>query len=194
MMNIWNRATQSRVIRSIAAVVFLALILTPTSALTSPPAEETQQKQTVLFLVRHAEKTSTPGDPELTKEGKERAADLKSLLIDAGIEHVHSTNYLRTKSTASPTADALGLEVKHYSPRDLPAMASSLKKIGGRHLVVGHSNTTPSLVHHLGGEPGEAINEKNEYDRLYMLTLDRDGTVSTVVLRYGNPSPRDSKK
>jgi len=55
----------------------------------------------------------------------------------------------------------------------------------GRHLVLGHSNTTPQLVEALGGEPGAPI-EEMEYDRLYIVTL-MDGRTSTVLLRFGSP-------
>jgi hypothetical protein len=51
--------------------------------------------------------------------------------------------------------------------------------------VVGHSNTTPAAVELLGGEPGAEIDEADEYDRLYILTIATSGEVSTVVLRYG---------
>jgi hypothetical protein len=40
------------------------------------------------------------------------------------------------------------------------------------------------MVEILGGEPGPAIVEATEYDRLYMLTISK-GEVNTVLLRYG---------
>jgi hypothetical protein len=49
---------------------------------------------------------------------------------------------------------------------------------------VGHSNTTPEVVKHLGGDPGGAIDE-NEYDRFYVVVLSPQGP-ATVVLRYGS--------
>ena len=66
-------------------------------------------------------------------------------------------------------------------------MIDRLKAAGGRHLVVGHSNTVPDLVERLGGDGGEAIEEAGEYDRLYIVTLKREGRASTVLLRYGEP-------
>jgi hypothetical protein len=38
----------------------------------------------------------------------------------------------------------------------------------------------------LGGDPGYPIEELNEYDRLYILTIGK-GKVNTVLLRYGKP-------
>ena len=54
----------------------------------------------------------------------------------------------------------------------------------GRHLVVGHRNTTPDVVQKLGGEPGPAISD-TEYDRFYVVVLTPEGP-ATVVLRYGS--------
>jgi phosphohistidine phosphatase SixA len=144
------------------------------------------EDQLIVFLVRHAEKVDQSIDPDLSEEGYLRAEDLAGTLADAGIEQVHSSGFIRTKLTAEPLAVRLGLEIQLYNPKDLNTLADQLKAAGGRHLVVGHSNTTPVLVEILGGDPGSAIEEKNEYDRLYILTISK-GEVSTVLMRYGKP-------
>ena len=139
----------------------------------------------VVFRVRHAEKVDDSRDPPLSEAGKHRADDLSRFLRDAGIQYIHSSDYLRTRDTASPIAERLGLDVELYDPRDLPQLVKALRHTGGRHLVVGHSNTTPTVVELLGGEPGAPIEEASEYDRLYCLTIDAAGQVSTVLMRYG---------
>ena len=138
-----------------------------------------------VFLVRHAEKTADKNDPALTAEGQARAETLASMLADAGLTHIHSSDYKRTRDTAAPLAARLGLEVQIYDPRDLPAMAAQLKSQSGRHLVVGHSNTTPQLTELLGGEGGTPITEATEYDRLYYVTIDANGDVASTLLRFG---------
>jgi len=138
----------------------------------------------VVFLVRHAEKVDESIDPDLSEDGYLRAKELARTLADASIEQVHSSGFIRTKETARPVADLFGLEIELYNPKDLYEIADQLKAAGGRHLVVGHSNTTPALVEILGGDPGSPIKEKNEYDRLYILTITEDD-VNTVLLRYG---------
>lgn len=140
---------------------------------------------TVVFLVRHAEKEEGL-DPALTEAGRARAEELARTLRDAGIERVHSTDYARTRATAAPLAERLGLEVELYDPRALPSFLEGVRDSGGRHLVVGHSNTTPQAVGLLGGEPGEPIVEATEYDRLYAVTLGADGSVSTVLWRLAD--------
>lgn len=139
----------------------------------------------VIFLVRHAEKVDNSRNPKLSKPGKERALELAKVLRDSKITHIHSTDYTRTLKTAEPTAQKFNLEIELYNPSELNDFAKELKSIDGRHLVVGHSNTTPELVRLLEGEPGEPIEEKNEYDRLYILSESKEGTMETVLLRYG---------
>ncbi|MDG1511845.1 MAG: phosphoglycerate mutase family protein [Mariniblastus sp.] len=141
----------------------------------------------VVFLVRHAEKVDNSQNPPLSAVGKARAKTLASVLQDSKIQTIHSTDYLRTKKTAAPIAAKLGLKTRLYNAGDLPNFVQNLKGQGGRHLVVGHSNTTPKLVELLGGDPGSFINDK-EYDRLYILNLRKNGDTNTILIRFGEPS------
>lgn len=148
---------------------------------------------TVVYLVRHAEATlppyaDDPPDPHLGEPGRARANALADLLVAERIDHLFSTDYRRTQETAAPLAERLGLQVEPYDPRALDAFAARLRGTGGRHVVVGHSNTTPRLVSALGGDPGEPIDEQREFDRLYVVVIDAAGAVTTLHLRYGDPS------
>lgn len=142
-----------------------------------------QPAGTVIYLVRHAETApdGTP-DPALSAEGQARADRLAAMLAPAGLQAVHTTAYRRTRGTAGPVAAAIGLTAREYDPRDLPAFAGRLLAEGGRHLVVGHSNTTPALVAALGGDPGDPIAE-TEYGRVYVVTAGAGG-VHTARLGY----------
>ncbi len=144
-----------------------------------------QDPDTVIFLVRHAEKL-TGDDPSLSEEGKIRAVLLADRLKRENIQYIHSTDYARTRQTAAPLAEILELDVQSYDPRDLPGFARILRGQKGRHLVVGHSNTTPALVEALGGMPATAIYEPSEYDRLYIVTLGADGGIDSELERYGS--------
>ncbi len=139
-----------------------------------------------VYLVRHAEKLLVEDDPGLTEWGHKRAETLAEILRDADVKHIHSSDYTRTRDTAAPLAERLGLDVQLYDPSDLPALADKLKSMGGVHLVVGHSNTTPPLVDLLGGDGGEPINEASEYDRLYVV-IRKDGKLTSQLIRYGPP-------
>ena len=144
----------------------------------------------VIFAVRHAEKQDQSRDPNLSEAGNKRAAQLADLLRDANIDQIHSSNYKRTLETAAPIAKHLDIKPQVYNPKDLPTLVTKLKDAGGRHLVVGHSNSTPNLVKLLGGDPSTKIDDKTEYDRLYMLTIQKNGEVNSVLLRYGKPFKR----
>lgn len=166
----------------------VAALLALLGALAPAPSSWAQEADVVVYLVRHAEKLDDSRDPPLNDAGRTRASALAAMLRDAGVTHVWSTDYERTRHTAEPLATAAGLEVASYDPRDLPAFATRLRMIPGRHLVVGHSNTTPQLVAALGGQAGSPI-EESEYDRLYIVTLSA-GATQSILLRFGaTPDP-----
>lgn len=181
-----------RLRRAVLPTVALAVALAATASGADDDGEPTPAADgaVIVFLVRHAEKAlDGTRDPELTAAGERRAAELARVLVPdgRGIDRVHSTDYRRTRGTAAPTAEALGLEVELYDPRRLDELAAALRAAPGRHLVVGHSDTTPALVERLGGEPGEPTTE-DQYDRLWIVVLPPGGPASTVELRYGAPS------
>ncbi len=139
--------------------------------------------ESVLFLVRHSEKASEESDSPLSEPGKRRSETLARLLRDTGIDHIHSSDYVRCRDTAAPLSRELGVEVNIYDPDDLAAFAEKLTNTPGRHLVVGHSNTTPELARLLGGDGGSDISS-DEYDRLYVLTRHAGSSPTTILLRF----------
>ncbi len=169
------------------SLILALLIVAGCRTESEKPQPVATQKPLVVFLVRHAEKTEDSKDPELSEAGIERAAELAETLRSSNIEYIHSSDYKRTRNTAEPVGKELEKETSIYDPGDLPALAKKLKETGGRHLVVGHSNTTPELTKLLGGEPGAEIDEKGEYDRLYVVTIGKDGTANSATMRYGEP-------
>ena len=164
------------------AVAVLAASLLCVALRSPAAAQEATTQTTVIYLVRHAEKADDgTNDPPLSEAGERRAATLARMFADAGLTAVHTTAYRRTRATAAPIAAALGLTPREYDARALEAFAQRLAGAGGRHLVVGHSNTTPELVRLLGGT-AEPMAE-SEYGRFYEVTIAADG-VHTVVLGY----------
>ncbi len=176
---------------SLAAL--LALVLPSTTGANALAQQPETEPERVVILVRHAETefpadAEDPRDPFLHEVGLAQASRLAERLGSDGLDHVFSTRYRRTWSTARPTAHAAGLEVEEYDPRDLEGFAAQLKTMTGRILVVGHSNTTPMLVQALGGEPGAPIDERREFNRIYTLTW-RGGELATVAEHYGEDLP-----
>ena len=103
------------------------------------------QEVSAYYLVRHAEKDrsdKTNSNPELTKQGMQRAAKWSTVFRDVAFDAVYSTNYLRTTARAQPTATAQGLEIQFYNPSELYSKEFQQATMGKTVLVVGHSNTT----------------------------------------------------
>ena len=78
-----------------------------------------QEDTTTYYLIRHAEKNKTDKmdrNPHLTSKGVKRAAFWSEVLSSANINMVYSTNYNRTKETATPTATKNKLSVQLYNP------------------------------------------------------------------------------
>jgi 2,3-bisphosphoglycerate-dependent phosphoglycerate mutase len=105
---------------------------------------------TTIWVVRHAEKATTPGnDPDLSAEGKVRATELAKQLHSQKIAAIFTTPYKRTTQTGEPTLKQFGLaELKNYETADLTGFANQvLQDYAGREvLIVGHSNTNPKSI------------------------------------------------
>lgn len=174
-------------IRTLAILLLAVCMLAGCSSRPNTIASNEPCKPLVVFLVRHAEKAGPGRDPDLSAAGCERAAALARTLRNAGIEYVHSSDFIRTRATAAPVAAEFSLQVQLYNPFGLPTLAETLRRTGGRHLVVGHSNTTLKMVELLGGDPGPRIDEEHEFDRLYIVEIAPAGTATSAMLHYGSP-------
>lgn len=109
-------------------------------------------KTTTYFVARHAEKEAGPGsDPPLSAAGRQRAEALKYRLDKEPVAHVFATNYLRARNTAQPTADAKGLKLEVYNPRDTGFVRYIIQLKSRALLIIGHSNTVDELVNGLAG-------------------------------------------
>ncbi len=122
-----------------------------------------------MVLIRHADVTSDAGnDPPLNAAGAARAQELRHVLADSGITAIFVTSLQRTRTTAQPLADDLGLQP---TIQDDPALiVNAIGNLAGPTtvLVVGHSNTIPDLVLRLGGPTIKPI-AADEFDRLLVL-------------------------
>lgn len=142
------------------------------------------QEVTTYYLVRHAEKDrsdKTNSNPELTEQGKQRAANWSSVFGDVAFDAVYSTNYLRTIATAKPTATAQGLEIQFYNPRELYSKDFQQETLGKTVLIVGHSNTTPQFVNAILGIDRYADIQDNNNANLYIVTRIKEETSSVLL-------------
>lgn len=150
-------------------LLLIGFFLSPFLIRTDLNAQEVNEEVTYLYLVRHAEKADDgTKDPPLTKKGEKRAQRLADILEGADVSAVYSTNFKRTRDTAFPTAQSIGTEVVIYDPRNkdfLKELSGATKNV----LVVGHSNSTPSLVNALLGEEKYQQLDESVYTKLFII-------------------------
>lgn len=155
------------------------------------------QPATVVIIVRHAERAPGSGDPPISELGRERAVALAEIGKGAGVSAVITTQLQRTRQTAAPLVEALGITPVVVSTQaDLAKHAADVaaavrQQAGKTVLIVGHSNTVPAIVASLGGPRFKDLCEP-EYDRLITVVLDAGGAVRTVTTRFGAPTPVDT--
>ena len=141
-------------------------------------------KTSVYYLIRHAEKDRSDKknkNPELTKQGQNRASYWASVFNNVPFDAVYSTDYFRTKQTAKPTADSKELRINIYKPYQVD-MKQFLKDTYGKTvLIVGHSNTTPDFVNSLiRSEDYEHIDDDNN-GNLYIVTITGESKTAQLL-------------
>jgi phosphohistidine phosphatase SixA len=144
-----------------------------------------------IFIVRHAEKQSDAEDAALNARGQARAECLARTLRDAHITTVIHSQYLRSAQTAAPL-------LRDAHPADVTVPAKSYEQIAtaarkaaqsDNVLIVGHSNTIPTLLTTLGA-PNTNIPDA-AYDLLFMIDA-RDPKRTTILHFCTDLPPEDS--
>lgn len=128
-----------------------------------------------IYLVRHAEKEISDknnSDPSLTACGMERAQSLSVFFDQIELDKIYSSDYIRTKDTAKPTAQSKNKEVILYNPSELDDFSKELLKRKEDALVVGHSNTTGVLAGLLCEQKIDPFDE-SIYNRIYQVVIHR---------------------
>lgn len=145
--------------------------------------EEQVPPTTTYLVVRHAEREGE--EDALSEAGKRRAEQLLSFGQLLHVTAIYSTDYRRTKGTAAPLAEALGIEPQLYkelTPQWLAELRTANR--GGVVLIVGHSNTIATIASQLADAPVAEI-QSTEYDNLFVIS--EQGTARSLVrLRFGS--------
>jgi broad specificity phosphatase PhoE len=140
-----------------------------------------------IFIARHAERTGEP-DPPLNGDGQRRAEALAKLLVDAGVYYFYTTETIRARQTAEPTARQAGRTIEiveqAVSVEELVARVRKTADPARPTLIVGHRGTVPRIVKALGGGDIPEL-RADEHDRLIVLTMLAGDKASIVTLRYG---------
>ncbi len=142
---------------------------------------------TSVIVLRHAEKAlSVDDDPVLSEAGQQRALRLAAMLGDQKIDAIYASDTRRAQLTAAPLAARLGVSVTVREGRDVDGLLANIgeRHVGGRVVVVGHSNTVPVIIDKLTrGSTSVSIGD-DEYGGMYIVTVTRFGPPSVVTLRY----------
>ena len=172
----------------IYSIAFLSVLACTNKSVEKPEVvvEEGPVSRTV-YLVRHAEKVEDGSDndnPDLTAEGLERARSLATVLSDKNITKVLSTDFTRTKATAQPTAVVTRSAIELYDHKDFSTVDTYLNAFPrANFLIVGHSNSTPSLANHLLGEEKYEQLDHYEYDKVFIIEME-GGSTSSMIFTY----------
>lgn len=150
--------------------------------------------QQIIFVVRHAERAdggparaaamaTQANDPPLSAAGGARAARLAAMLRSAGIAHVFTTEYKRTRETAAPLAAQSKLTAVMAAAKDPAPLLELVRRVKGNVLIVGHSNTVPDILKRLGVKETITIAD-DEYDNLFVVVRPATGEPTLIRLRF----------
>jgi broad specificity phosphatase PhoE len=151
-----------RLLFTFSCLLFHCLIWSQTSATTT------------IYLIRHCEKAPTLNDPELSEEGKLRAANWAKYFEDTPIDGFYTTATKRTATTCSIIADSKNKEIQFYNHNSFSLVDIVETHQGQTLLIVGHSNTLPTLLNTFLGQEVYQILAENEYSSLFTITIQGD--------------------
>jgi broad specificity phosphatase PhoE len=144
----------------------------------------------IVFVVRHAERSDAPtqatmmgNDPPLSKAGEARAERLASMLRSAGIKHIFTTEFRRTRQTAAPLAAAIHVAPVMAPAKDVPALVAAVRKQTEPTLVVGHGNTVPDILEALGVTEPVTLGD-TDYGSLFIVVRHASGPPTLIRLHY----------
>jgi broad specificity phosphatase PhoE len=141
--------------------------------------------QEAIYVVRHAERADESADAELSSEGVRRSNALSALLAMAGVSRIFTSERKRTIQTAAPLARALHIESAIVNASDEDALIQRVRgsRPSDRVLIVGHSNTVPSIIRRLGAKERITIPD-GEFDNLFIVVPQKGGVPILLRLKY----------
>ena len=155
-------------------------------------------QQSIIFIVRHAERAEMPAqqrppqpnmhasilnDPPLSPAGQARAQKLAQVLRSAGIKHVYTSEFKRTRETAAPLAQQEKVKPVMAPAKDIDSLVTALKAAKEPTLVVGHADLIPEILKKLGVTDAVAIAD-SEYDNLFVVVRPVAGKPTFIRLRF----------
>jgi broad specificity phosphatase PhoE len=174
-------------VRSLLLIAVLTTIAFPVAV------RAIDQSTTTLILIRHAEKAIVPPenkDPDLSLAGQARAEELARMFGESGVAAIYATQYKRTQQTVKPLAVKLRLNVTRIDAKETKELVKEIRarNTGQLVFIAGHNNTVPEIIAAMGG-PRLPIIPETEYDNLYILTVNSDGSTKLIKMKYGSAVP-----
>ena len=159
----------------------LALTLAALAMVITVPYTEAQE---TVFIIRHAEKDVDGHDPGLTEAGRARSAAWAAMLTEAEIDLVITTDARRTQETGRIIAEALGVERAQFAMADVTGLIDALgfDYADDRVLVVGHTETIPSILSGLGRLDAIEMMQ-GDYANLYIFSPEAAENARLIHLR-----------
>jgi len=123
--------------------------------------------------------------------GHQRADLLADVIQDidvvAGVDAIYASEHLRTRETAAPISERLGIDVQVKNPYLVEPFMNQvlLDHKGEIVLVITLEDALAPLVEELHGSKNIPAMALDEYDNIYIVTIPWFGKVKTLRLRYG---------
>lgn len=146
----------------------------------------------IVYVVRHAEKMSPWSDnnPPLSPSGYQRAEALADRFENTKLDKIIVSTYRRTQETAAPTAEAQGLTPVILPAHSIEQVTEEILKSSTTKtvLVVGHSNTVPSIIQTL--DPSAQVEEipNDVFNQFHIIVRNRLNQATVHAQdNYGSP-------
>lgn len=142
----------------------------------------------VYYLIRHAEKDTVPKDnPALTQKGSKRATLLADILRATRVDGIYSTFYTRTLFTVDSLADIKAMSIMPYEAQNLRKLIDQIQADDNQKavIIVGHSNTTPSLANSIAGKTVfRKPFDETDYDNFVIVYEKNNGEKDVLSMLY----------
>jgi phosphohistidine phosphatase SixA len=167
--------------------ILLAMVFTVASGLVA--------QETVVTLVRHAERQSLwDDDSPLSEAGLRRAQALAALLAEVRPAVLYTSDRQRTRQTLAPTAARLGLAPRVRPKDGTEALAAEiLAELRGKTVVVcWHHDLMKKLARGLGVKGPVPHWSLDAYDRLWIVRVPAQGEATLEERHQDLSKPRIS--
>jgi DNA-binding winged helix-turn-helix (wHTH) protein/phosphohistidine phosphatase SixA len=151
---------------------------------------ESESNVTQIYILRHAEKSdSSSKNPNLSSKGIKHANYWKKVLQYVKFDRVLTTDYIRSIKTAKIISGELNIEPEIYHPMSFEILKFIQDIQGEKALIIGHSNTIPDMVNRLIDESKYPPMSHENYNLMYLITIDKNGDTSSSLMHIEQPTP-----